>query len=126
MSGYVYWYSATKVSMNWCRICRLRSSRLMNGEQKLHLSFFFFFNDTPTPEIYTLPLHDALPISAGLGGRAARAAAPSAAGPRAGQAAPPARAPCSRGAALVGRPLAAAFQHPCLRPPVGQIGRAHV
>src|SRR2546430_11943177 len=27
------------------------------------LSFFFFFNDTPTTEIYTLPLHDALPIS---------------------------------------------------------------
>src|SRR5256885_9685903 len=23
----------------------------------------FFFNDTPTPEIYTLSLHDALPIS---------------------------------------------------------------
>src|SRR5256885_10910355 len=26
---------------------------------------FFFFNDTATPEIYPLPLHDALPISAG-------------------------------------------------------------
>src|SRR5689334_24255440 len=26
--------------------------------------FFFFFNDTPTPEIYTLSLHDALPICA--------------------------------------------------------------
>src|SRR2546425_13291618 len=25
--------------------------------------FFFFFNDTPTPEIYPLSLHDALPIS---------------------------------------------------------------
>src|SRR2546428_10178556 len=25
-------------------------------------SFFFFFNDTATPEIYTLSLHDALPI----------------------------------------------------------------
>src|SRR2546429_5083165 len=25
---------------------------------------FFFFNDTATTEIYTLPLHDALPISA--------------------------------------------------------------
>src|SRR2546426_10646248 len=24
---------------------------------------FFFFNDTATTEIYTLPLHDALPIS---------------------------------------------------------------
>src|SRR5690242_21621119 len=26
-------------------------------------SFFFFFNDTATTEIYTLSLHDALPIS---------------------------------------------------------------
>src|SRR5258707_12093789 len=25
-------------------------------------SFFFFFNDTAPPEIYPLPLHDALPI----------------------------------------------------------------
>src|SRR2546427_6380389 len=29
----------------------------------LYLSFFFFFNDTATTEIYTLSLHDALPIS---------------------------------------------------------------
>src|SRR5438876_8290907 len=29
-----------------------------------HISFFiFFFNDPATPEIYTLSLHDALPIS---------------------------------------------------------------
>src|SRR5256886_10423831 len=28
----------------------------------MHLSFFFFFNDTATTEIYTLSLHDALPI----------------------------------------------------------------
>src|SRR5215475_16161179 len=28
--------------------------------------FFFFFNDTATTEIYTLSLHDALPIQAGL------------------------------------------------------------
>src|SRR5688572_33413875 len=27
-----------------------------------HLSGFFFFNDTATTEIYTLSLHDALPI----------------------------------------------------------------
>src|SRR5438105_14078260 len=25
--------------------------------------YFFFFNDTPTTDIYTLSLHDALPIS---------------------------------------------------------------
>src|SRR2546429_8322688 len=29
----------------------------------LILLFFFFFNDTATTEIYTLSLHDALPIS---------------------------------------------------------------
>src|SRR2546428_5313895 len=30
---------------------------------RLLLHFFFFFNDTATTEIYTLSLHDALPIS---------------------------------------------------------------
>src|SRR6202167_6864596 len=30
----------------------------------LYFSFFFFFNDTATTEIYTLSLHDALPIYA--------------------------------------------------------------
>src|SRR2546421_7923877 len=32
----------------------------------LTLFFFFFFNDTATTEIYTLSLHDALPISTSL------------------------------------------------------------
>src|SRR5258708_14852443 len=31
--------------------------------------FFFFFNDTATTEIYTLSLHDALPISFGYPGQ---------------------------------------------------------
>src|SRR5256885_7992728 len=31
------------------------------------ISFFFFFNDTATTEIYTLSLHDALPISHPVG-----------------------------------------------------------
>src|SRR5579875_4233890 len=31
----------------------------------LHLLIFFFFNDTASTEIYTLSLHDALPISRG-------------------------------------------------------------
>ena len=41
----------------------------MLGARPLHFScyslvfFFFFFNDTATTEIYTLSLHDALPIS---------------------------------------------------------------
>src|SRR2546430_16667011 len=30
---------------------------------RTHFNFFFFFNDTATTEIYTLSLHDALPIS---------------------------------------------------------------
>src|SRR2546426_6004685 len=33
----------------------------------LRLLFFFFFNDTATTEIYTLSLHDALPISPCIG-----------------------------------------------------------
>src|SRR5215472_627030 len=37
-----------------------------------YFSFFFFFNDTATTEIYTLSLHDALPIS--LPGRGATSA----------------------------------------------------
>src|SRR5437667_11660665 len=36
----------------------------------------FFFNDTATTEIYTLSLHDALPISSGLEDNAARLACP--------------------------------------------------
>src|SRR2546430_12860209 len=31
--------------------------------------FFFFFNDTATTEIYTLSLHDALPISRAMNAR---------------------------------------------------------
>src|SRR2546430_17114903 len=31
-----------------------------------HTSSFFFFNDTATTEIYTLSLHDALPIWTGV------------------------------------------------------------
>src|SRR2546422_3815730 len=36
---------------------------LLSGIRLIFLSFFFFFNDTATTEIYTLSLHDALPIS---------------------------------------------------------------
>jgi len=34
------------------------------SELEVLFVFFFFFNDTATTEIYTLSLHDALPISA--------------------------------------------------------------
>src|SRR2546430_8489398 len=37
------------------------------------LTFFFFFNDTATTEIYTLSLHDALPILNANGGTLAAA-----------------------------------------------------
>src|SRR6266540_2246970 len=37
-----------------------------------YVSFFFFFNDTATTEIYTLSLHDALPISGGTSGAGRR------------------------------------------------------
>ena len=35
----------------------------MWGTRRVLWSSFFFFNDTATTEIYTLSLHDALPIS---------------------------------------------------------------
>src|SRR6266542_4707421 len=37
-----------------------------------HKTSFFFFNDTATTEIYTLSLHDALPIPAGASLRSCR------------------------------------------------------
>src|SRR2546429_6389972 len=39
-------------------------SSLITATPPPPLSFLFFFNDTATTEIYTLSLHDALPISA--------------------------------------------------------------
>src|SRR2546430_5833755 len=44
------------------------------------MCYFFFFNDTATTEIYTLPLHDALPISALRGADASGPGAPRGAG----------------------------------------------
>src|SRR2546422_4156012 len=46
----------------------------------LHSYFFFFFNDTATTEIYTLSLHDALPISAVDAGQGRRGPSEHAAG----------------------------------------------
>src|SRR2546430_9846511 len=43
---------------------------------------FFFFNDTATTEIYTLSLHDALPISPGLPRRSRPARSARSARPR--------------------------------------------
>src|SRR2546426_10617956 len=47
----------------------------MRVRQRRYAYFFFFFNDTATTEIYTLSLHDALPISCDQHGRPARAGA---------------------------------------------------
>src|SRR5690348_6422174 len=47
-------------------MCRTRVLRwsLSSCHTSLFLRLFFFFNDTATTEIYTLSLHDALPITA--------------------------------------------------------------
>src|SRR5688572_31824006 len=47
----------------------------MIARDRLVGEFVFFFNDTATTEIYTLSLHDALPISRSGRGSAARDAA---------------------------------------------------
>src|SRR3712207_7805485 len=39
------------------------STMLTTTASRLSTLYFFFFNDTATTEIYTLSLHDALPIS---------------------------------------------------------------
>src|SRR5260370_169198 len=45
-------------------VCRLLlEKKKKTNTHVLHNSSFFFFNDTATTEIYTLSLHDALPIS---------------------------------------------------------------
>src|SRR2546426_11484892 len=84
----------------------------------LSLFFFFFFNDTATTEIYTLSLHDALPISRRARGR------------RGGRHEP--RLAARRGVAGNVRRLApGARRRPCrggtaMPVTVNQIGRAHV
>src|SRR3989442_14105616 len=87
--------------------------------------FFFFFNDTPTTEIYTLSLHDALPISDG--GNPPRAASfpPRPAGDALQRRGSPPQASaqfCGARAAAAGR-----VQRRFSGPADGmQIGRAHV
>src|SRR5436190_22525596 len=49
-----------------CRICFLMwQSMFVLFCVWICIFYFFFFNDTATTEIYTLSLHDALPISSG-------------------------------------------------------------
>src|ERR1051325_12238575 len=45
-----------------CVLCLAVLSRRLLGTFSFFCVVFFFFNDTATTEIYTLSLHDALPI----------------------------------------------------------------
>src|SRR2546427_10625555 len=51
--------------MDYIQFLSLLLSLFFSLPRSLPLSIFFFFNDTATTEIYTLSLHDALPILAG-------------------------------------------------------------
>src|SRR2546429_4999177 len=48
---------------------RLLSGVILHRRPPVFASAFFFFNDTATTEIYTLSLHDALPISQSINNR---------------------------------------------------------
>src|SRR5206468_11673782 len=50
----------------WCCGWCLRVVSLLSVSPLFSLFSFFFFNDTATTEIYTLSLHDALPIYRGV------------------------------------------------------------
>src|SRR5215510_14966064 len=59
------------------RIAHADEAISLGAVEPFHCSFlFFFFNDTATTEIYTLSLHDALPISCWRGPRRAAARQP--------------------------------------------------
>src|SRR2546430_16226876 len=47
---------------------------IFSNLKSIYLMLFFFFNDTATTEIYTLSLHDALPISPAVPARPSPAA----------------------------------------------------
>src|SRR5439155_24831326 len=53
------------ISLNYLSYpCHVHSlSSFLSSFYLFFFFFFFFFNDTATTEIYTLSLHDALPIS---------------------------------------------------------------
>src|SRR6266516_5587316 len=60
------------------------NDKLYISPSSLVFNSFFFFNDTATTEIYTLSLHDALPISAGTTGTEPRNRAISSTQPHSG------------------------------------------
>src|SRR6266481_2436635 len=54
-----------KTALSRCNAARLERPQERRGRRmfrSLHANWFFFFYDTATTEIYTLSLHDALPI----------------------------------------------------------------
>src|SRR5580765_6546905 len=73
-SSFQHWIHRTRWSTNaWravstqvLRVCAIGAPSCIFCSRVDHLILFFFFNDTATTEIYTLSLHDALPISAEL------------------------------------------------------------
>src|SRR5256885_10433290 len=80
------------------------------------MSFFLFFNDTATTEIYTLSLHDALPISSCVTCDAARGVSSVEFRSGAGSASGPTLAPEPRTALLPPLPPAV-WSRPPLRAP---------
>src|SRR5256885_12382984 len=56
----------------YCRSSRLLRFSCVVMRVCMFLLIFFFFNDTATTEIYTLSLHDALPISPSFTGQLLR------------------------------------------------------
>src|SRR5256885_16261559 len=89
-----------------------------------HLSFFFFLNDPAPPEIYPLPLHAALPISAGGGAGCNRAAEKIGAFYQAHR-----HQDRARRCLLEGRRISPALSRearPAALPHLAEIGRAHV
>src|SRR5690348_18232349 len=89
---------------------------------RAHHSLFFFFNDTATTEIYTLSLHDALPISDPGRPSAAPQGRPRGSGQGRSRLAPAGVAP----AMPTGPPSRRVAVLPAARPRRCEIGRAHV
>src|ERR1039457_2619491 len=62
----LHWWRVARPTSWYCGACTRASGHvgLLDHRQRSLPShvFFFFFNDTATTEIYTLSLHDALPI----------------------------------------------------------------
>src|SRR5574343_260151 len=56
-------YGSESTRLNSSHITISYAVFCLKKKKKKKIFFFFFFNDTATTEIYTLSLHDALPIS---------------------------------------------------------------